>query len=123
MKSVVLGTLLSVIFFSGCASIMHGTRQPVTFSSQPSEAQVYLDGELKGVTPLTLDLKRGQYESMTISKEGYKPQNREIGDSIDPIFWGNIVIGGVVGSSTDAGTGAMYQYDPNSYFIQLEKTN
>ena len=118
-----MGSLVAAIFFSGCASVMHGTRQPVTFSSQPSEAQVYLDGELKGVTPITIDLERGKYSSLTISKEGYATQNKAIGDKIDPIFWGNIIIGGVVGSSTDAGTGAMYQYDPNSYFIELQKTN
>jgi len=37
-------------------------------------------------------------------------------------FWGNIVIGGLFGSSTDGVSGAVYAYSPSQYLVTLEQT-
>jgi hypothetical protein len=39
---------------------------------------------------------------------------------IEPWFWGNILFGGIIGSVTDAVTGAMYEYAPDQYLVTLE---
>jgi hypothetical protein len=36
------------------------------------------------------------------------------------MFWGNIIIGGTVGSITDFATGAAYAYAPASYQVELQ---
>jgi hypothetical protein len=35
------------------------------------------------------------------------------------MFWGNILIGGTVGSITDFSTGAMYAYAPSSFQVDM----
>jgi hypothetical protein len=39
---------------------------------------------------------------------------------IEAWFWGNILLGGVPGSVSDAVTGAMHEYAPNQYLVTLE---
>ena len=34
-------------------------------------------------------------------------------------FWGNVLFGGLIGSSTDAATGAMWKFAPNSYYASM----
>ncbi len=43
----------------------------LTVTSQPSGAQLYLDGTYVGLTPYTSDVTQGQH-SITVKKEGYK---------------------------------------------------
>jgi len=49
--------------------------------SQPSGADVYLDGQRKGVTPLIIEVDPGKY-IVKIEKEGYKPIEEEINLSL-----------------------------------------
>ena len=39
--------------------------------------------------------------------------------SMDGWFWGNIIIGGLFGSTTDAVSGAVNKYSPDQYFVTL----
>jgi hypothetical protein len=39
---------------------------------------------------------------------------------MNPWFWGNIVLGGFVGSTTDGLSGAVYEYSPNQYMVTLQ---
>jgi len=48
---------LAAIFLSGCASIMHGTHQDLTFQSNPDNATVTVGGRVIGKTPITTSLK------------------------------------------------------------------
>ncbi len=72
MKSRLL--LLSIIFSCGCGVLIHGTRQEISITSQPTGATVLINNELKGTTPLTVNLKRKikQY-TVVIQKNGYSP--------------------------------------------------
>jgi len=51
----------------------------ISVSSEPSQAQVYIDGELKGETPLTLyNVPVGAY-SLIVKKEGYADFEKAVG--------------------------------------------
>ncbi len=118
VNQMLVMTLVAVL--AGCASIINGKTQTVSFQSTPSGATVTLNGTVMGVTPIGTMIQRRNDATLTVSKEGYKTFTTPMTTSIEPWFWGNIVIGGVLGSVTDAVTGAMYQYAPGQYLVTLE---
>lgn len=105
---------------AGCASIVSGSTQEVSFTSNPEGATVTTDGTTLGVTPLTFPLKKSKYTSVTFRKDGYKPLTLPMNSRLDGWFWGNIVFGGFIGSTTDGLSGAAKEYSPGQYMISLE---
>ncbi|MBI4676681.1 MAG: caspase family protein [Elusimicrobia bacterium] len=61
----------SLFFLPGCATIIHGTRQNVQISSDPSGATVLLDSTPQGTTPLVLGLKRNRNHTIVINPESW----------------------------------------------------
>ena len=57
---------------------------------------------------------------LVFEKEGYKPLTMQLETHLNSWFWGNIVIGGFIGSTTDALSGAVYEYSPNQYMVTLQ---
>ncbi|QDQ29110.1 PEGA domain-containing protein [Chitinimonas arctica] len=113
--------LLLVLLSTGCASIVDGTTQKLTVQSEPSGAEVTINGQSRGKTPLVTEIKRQDLAQMSVSLDGYKTQKLELTTKLNTTFWGNAIIGGLPGSTTDAATGAAREYSPNAYFIRLEK--
>ena len=67
-----LSLALAVSIF-GCATAVNGRTQPVSFSSDPPGAAVFVDGVKVGATPATLNLTRGDIHSVRIEKPSYVP--------------------------------------------------
>jgi hypothetical protein len=116
--------VLSVVLFAsllgaGCASIVNGTTQVVTIDSNVRGAEVAVDGAVVGRTPYTGPIKRGSSTTVRVTNPGYQPKTITLSTEVEPIFWGNIILGGFFGSTTDAGTGAMYKYAPATYELAL----
>jgi hypothetical protein len=57
--------------------------------------------------------------TLMVQKPGYRAQTIALSTSLEPIFWGNIITGGTIGSLTDFASGAAYQYAPASYQVEL----
>jgi len=62
--------------------------QNVGVQSDPSGADVYLDGELAGKTPTQLEVGRDTVHTVYLKREGYRPelvllQRHEANDGID----------------------------------------
>ncbi|MDR2034864.1 MAG: hypothetical protein LBP89_09635 [Helicobacteraceae bacterium] len=122
MKRKVFLVALSVIAlgFSGCATLVGGGGvQSVslqTSDSKQAEATVMSTSGTQIVTlPTTLMLQRGNIpltvnikETTTTDASSYSRKPK-----INPWFFGNIITGGLVGSTTDAVTGSMWAYDQN----------
>lgn len=138
------------LLFSGCATMVDGPKQELTFQANTEGATVSLlpapppaerttesraDGwtpprqaeadaapappRLLGATPLRITLDRTAGQSIIFSKDGYKPLTVQLTTRTNPAFWGNIAIGGLIGSSIDQATGAALEYSPNQYFVTL----
>jgi len=103
----------------GCASIISGNTQEMTFQSNPEGVLVTINGKVIGRTPTTVQLDKKSDQSLVFSKEGYKPITMQLETNLDPWFWGNIVLGGFIGSTTDGLSGAANKYSPNQYFVTL----
>ena len=104
----------------GCATIISGKTQQMTFNSEPDGANVVINGRQIGKTPITTQLNREKNQSITFEKEGYKPVTMQLTTALNSWFWGNILIGGLIGSTTDGITGSVYEYSPSQYFIPLK---
>ena len=114
-KSTVLLPILALfslsLFITSCATIATGTTQLVTINSNVDGATVSLDGVNVGKTPFTGEIKKNG-KVVTIEKEGYKTYTIALSSSLEGLFWGNIIIGGTLGSITDFASGAAYKYAP-----------
>jgi hypothetical protein len=125
MKKVIklFTSVFCLAYFIGCATIVRGTSQTITINSNVSGASVELDGAPVGVTPFTGEIKKGKDKTITIRKQGYGTQSITLERKFDMVAtgFGNILIGGTTGTTTDWATGAMWLYNPTTYFIQLQE--
>ena len=120
MRTIAMWSCLMFLFaLVGCASIMHGTSQEITFQSSPEDVTVTVNGRVIGKTPITSRLDKESGQAVVFSKDGYKPVTMELATTLDPWFWGNIVLGGFIGSTTDGINGSVHQYSPSQYFVTL----
>lgn len=113
-----LFSFLSLLTVTGCATIMHGTRQSVGISSNPSNANVWVDRTYVGTSPLIVDMTRKDNHIVTIHIEGYQPYEAVFTRQLSGWALGNIIFGGVIGLAVDAISGGLYRLTPEQ--IQLE---
>lgn len=121
MKNLLPG-LAAIIAMSltGCASIIDGGNQSLSFASNPEGATVYMNGAAIGKTPVTISAKRQSgAQPLRFTKEGYKDVDVQAASTMNPWFLGNIITGGLFGSTTDGMSGAAFKYEQNSYMVTL----
>jgi hypothetical protein len=108
---------IAAFLFSGCATIMHGSRQGIFLTCEPRIANVYIDSVFVGNTPMTAVLRRGKNHHLKIALPGYKPFETELTRRLDGWTFGNIL--GVVGIALDAYNGSMYRLRPKDMYPEL----
>lgn len=129
MKKIILLiflSIMSVLFFINCASIVSKSSYPVTINSDPDEADIIIKDEHgktahKGKTPTTVTLKAGEGYfngcdyTVFFSKFGYSSREAKIKRDVDGWYiLGNIVFGGLIGwFIVDPATGAMWKLEDN----------
>lgn len=91
----IFSAFLTLCFLTGCGTPLKETGEKaavetpavetpkpgaVVFSSIPLGVEVYIDGELKGRTPITLDLEDGKKFKVEFKDEehGYETETKEI---------------------------------------------
>jgi hypothetical protein len=119
---VALALIALTSFSVGCASIVKGTTQAIPVSSNPNGADVTLDGNKVGQTPVSVEVKRKSDHLMTISKPGYESENIAITRNLGGAVFGNILAGGLVGWGVDAVSGAQYNLTPATISVTLYKS-
>ena len=124
LQSAILISACSLAALSGgCASIVKGTTQPIPVSSIPTGADVKLDGNKLGQTPLNVEVKRKSDHLLTIEKPGYQTESVAITRNIGGAVFGNIIAGGLVGWGVDAISGAQYNLTPSTINVTLRETS
>ncbi len=145
-----LTLLASAALLGGCATILDGSTQEMSFQTNPEGVVVKLirsvhdynpdpnvsadwtkksnkstpppmrdEARILGKTPFTLQLDRMDGQRIEFSKEGYKPISMKLTTTTNGAFWGNILFGGLPGSTTDTMSGAIYEYAPSQLFVTL----
>lgn len=121
----ITGLFFSVFFLTSCATLFGDTSQIITIESEPSGATIYLNGESVGKTPLRHKVKRETFRTLevTVRKKGYESEDFLLSKTLQPatLFNFGFISTTFGGSSwlTDALSGALVEYSPNSYFIEL----
>lgn len=116
----------SVMFATGCASIISDSQYAVSMTSTPAGANFEVRTETgatvhQGVTPGTVTLKSGDgffsgaNYTVVFKKEGYSDATNQLTPSLDGWYVGNILFGGIIGLLiVDPATGAMYKLPDRS---------
>ena len=119
-------TLISAtVLAAACASIISGTSENVSVTSDPLGATVLLEpGGLKFTTPVTLPLKRKDAPYLlTFTLAGYKPYETYIHTTTNNWVWGNLLLGGLIGLAVDFSNGAATALTPKQVQANLEKVD
>jgi hypothetical protein len=119
-------TLLCVSIFClslvlGCAAVFKGASDNVDFSSEPDGAKVYVNGVLRGTTPVELKLESKRTYNIEFKKEGYETKSFTLTNHVG-VGWIILdVIFGIVPVVVDAATGSWYVLDQDYVKVELEK--
>ncbi len=119
MKKILLSAIAVATLSFGSATIFSGSTQSIAIDSEPSGAKVFVDGQLRGVTPLSVMMDKSvSSHEIRVQKEGFADVNVPFSKSFDPvailnIFWDL--------STTDFLTGNVMEYAPNNYYFTLQK--
>jgi hypothetical protein len=110
-----------ISLLAGCAAIEKGTHEEVDFASEPATADVYVNGELMGSTPVTLKLESKLTYQIEFRKKGFLTKRYSITNHVGTKWIVFDVILGVAPVLVDAITGAWYELDQDYIKAYLEK--
>lgn len=121
-KLLVVLPLIGIVMFSGCATILGGgNNQTVSInSSKPIKGTMqYEDGKgLQHFTaPATLSVERRSKDIILESKDG-EFDKTVVKSNTNPWFFGNILLGGLIGSTTDSVGGAAWKYQESIHLSE-----
>jgi hypothetical protein len=109
---------------SGCATLTQGTSQTVTVHTDPAGAICTLTRDAQPVavvnpTPGSVPVGKARGSvAIGCTKAGYLEAAGSLASEFQPMTFGNILFGGIVGVVVDAASGAMHRY-PESVTITL----
>lgn len=113
------------LLLTSCASLMSGTTQPVTFTSDDPEARVVVTittdrrarSQYRGRVPLTVSVPKSRSASVAfIRSDGHVAKFDLPSGPMDSWFFGNIFFGAIPGMLFDAVTGAATRWPDHVYF-------
>jgi uncharacterized protein YceK len=108
MKNISIAAAALVL--SGCASIMTADEQSIKVtSSTNTPVEVTVDDKTTTTPGTVVVLRDGKDKVVKSSAPGCQNAT-PIKKEVTGAFWGNIVIGGLLGSTTDNSTGKMWDY-------------
>lgn len=114
---------ITLFLMTGCASIVSKSSYPVSITSDPDNASVIITDKsgreiFMGTTPMTITLNAGAgfferaHYQVRFHKPGYNDAIIPVTFSIDGWYFGNLLLGGVIGMLIiDPATGAMWKLD------------
>ena len=112
--------VLTWSFLTGCGSIIHGSKQQVSFDSTPQGATVKLANGTHFTTPQTVEMRRADEHTVTIEKAGYEPERITLNRDFNALatILGNILwlVPGVI---VDVLVGGAWTLDPERVNVNL----
>ena len=98
--------MLTVALLSGCGTLFNASTNSIAVSSTPSEADVYVNGNLVGQTSMSVELDNHEKnQTITMRKEGYREATCTVATSVGAGWVILDILGGLVPLIIDAATG------------------
>jgi len=113
--------LSSLLLLTGCATMINGTKQTVGIASTPGFADVKIDNQYVGKTPITVKLKRNSDHVIRIELDGYEPYELICSREMSGWVFGNLVLGGPMGLAIDVISGGVYRLTPEQVRADLRE--
>ena len=130
MKKSISKTLLSlcilalgVLPITNCAAMLKGTSEDVSFSSEPSGIEVFVNCVSMGSTPLRLKLASKDVYTIEFKRDGFETKSYRINNNIGAVWIVLDIIAGFVPILIDAATGAWYELDQKNINAIMENNN
>jgi len=118
---LVLCLVFVAAYSSGCATVATGKYQDILVTSEPSGAEVTSSTGRRTITPGTLTLRRSEPCILVAQLEGYPELQRQLTRTTQGWFWGNILLGGIIGGVVDVASGSDKKIKENEVFFDFEK--
>lgn len=124
-KSHLATIVASSLILSSCASIFTSSDKKVTFKGVPGTTVIDVDkntqvAEIGKNGFAEAKIRKGlKSKTLKAEKEGYEPRTASLDTKIQGWWWGNLVLGGVVGMGIDAATGKMMTYKQDFFDFTL----
>ena len=90
---------------TACGALFNKSVKSVAMGSEPSEAEVWVDGNRMGVTPVTLELDNHESHTVVFRKEGFKEVTCQLKSSAKAGWIILDVLGALLPVIIDAATG------------------
>jgi len=121
-KVAILG---SYLFLTGCATIVNGKYIDIPVETNPGGATIKVDGREYTSPAVASVRRRREGAEIIIEKEGYKTEKVHLKSRMSGWVMGNmaIFIVGMAFGGIDFGTGAAYNYNPDTISLQLTPTH
>ena len=108
----------------GCATIFSGTSEEIKFSANVPGVRLTIDGQLKGILPLTVsqskDFMHGQEFRVKLEAPGYETQQFQLKRQFNWVALLDITSVPTSGG-IDYYTGALMRFEPNEYHVEMRK--
>ena len=113
-----------IMITNNCATIMSGSKQEITITSDPSDADIVYRKTCLGKTPAKIKLKRKEkHAAIRLEKGGYEPVVVNLTRTFNKWYGLNLVSFTIFGLIVDPITGAAYSLDPDEIDVWLQKTS
>ena len=104
---------------AGCATILHGTHTAVTIRSDAPQAEVFVDGEPRGLTPLVTMLDHTVSHQIVV-RRGEQAQLHRLESNLEPGWLVlDLFVTSIIGVVVDAVTGAWRGLSQDSVFASF----
>ena len=110
---------LLLFLITGCATIIHGTTQDISVVTDPSGADLLVDGRERYKSPAKIILSRKNDHFIEITMDGYQKETVTIKSVLSGAVAGNIIAGGLIGWGIDAASGGQYRLVPDHIDVRL----
>jgi hypothetical protein len=115
----ILFFLTVTLIASGCATLLTGTNDNISFSSTPQGAIVYKDGVELCRTPCSVPVKRTlNSEDIEFKLDGYETRVFTLDKQFNVVSVINL--GSLFGWAVDAASGSLVKYGRKSYDLEME---
>ncbi len=109
MKKIALIAAIAALS-TGCASIMTSENQSINVTTSNNKpAEVTIEGQTITAPGSVIVLRDGKDKVLRTKANGCDTAT-PVSKSVTPVFFGNVIIGGALGSTTDSVTGKMWDY-------------
>ena len=121
VKVLMVGVVLvSVISLVGCATLFKQKSRTVAFNSDPQGAEIYINGNRMGKTPMPMNLSNLKAVTVTFKKEGYDDKTYIINTKVGGGWVVLDCLGGFIPVIIDAVTENWYNLDTDDVKVMLD---